>query len=120
MESLEKGLKFDPPGATIWGKILMKAVPIIMPLVKIPSTSVDVVIGDEGFSLHEYGIRGEVIHTPGHSPGSICLLLATGDVFVGNLAMNTFPFRLTPGLPIFAEDMQQVKESWKLLLDKGA
>jgi glyoxylase-like metal-dependent hydrolase (beta-lactamase superfamily II) len=34
--------------------------------------------------------------------------------------MNMFPFRLTPGLPIFAENLQQAKESWKLLLDKGA
>ena len=36
-----------------------------------------------------------------------------------SLAMNMFSFRLAPGLPIFAEDIQQVKESWKLLLDKG-
>lgn len=120
MESLEKGIKSNPPGATAWGKIVIRAVQITMPLFKIPSTSVDIVVGDEGLSLHEYGIRGEVIHTPGHSPGSISLLLETGDVFVGDLAMNSFPLRLTPGLPIFAEDMQQVKESWKLLLDKGA
>ena len=120
MEPLEKGQKFNPPGATTWGKILMGVVPIIMPLFKIPSTSVDMVIGDEGLSLHEYGIRGEVIHTPGHSSGSISLLLETGDVFVGDLAMNMFPFTLSPSLPIFAEDIQQVKESWKLLLDKGA
>lgn len=34
--------------------------------------------------------------------------------------MNGFPLRLGPGLPIFTEDLQKVKESWKLLLDKGA
>ena len=34
--------------------------------------------------------------------------------------MNVLPLRLGPGLPIFAEDLQKVKESWKLLLDMGA
>jgi glyoxylase-like metal-dependent hydrolase (beta-lactamase superfamily II) len=34
--------------------------------------------------------------------------------------MNGFPFRLRPGLTILAEDNLKVKESWKLLLDKGA
>lgn len=34
--------------------------------------------------------------------------------------MNMLPMRLTPGLPIFAEDMQLVRESWQRLLDEGA
>jgi len=33
--------------------------------------------------------------------------------------MNGFPLRIGPGLPIFAEDLQKVKESWKMLLDMG-
>jgi len=27
---------------------------------------------------------------------------------------------IRPGLPIFADDIQKVKDGWKLLLDKGA
>jgi glyoxylase-like metal-dependent hydrolase (beta-lactamase superfamily II) len=38
----------------------------------------------------------------------------------GDLAMNAFPIRLSPGLPIFADDLQKVKDSWKLILDYGA
>ena len=34
--------------------------------------------------------------------------------------MNMFPLRLSPGLPILAEDMRKVRESWKLLVDAGA
>ena len=93
---------------------------MFLPLIRIPGAHVDVVLGDEGFSLAEYGISGKVIYTPGHSSGSVSVLLETGDVFVGDLAMNKFPLRLRPGLPIFAEDKQKVKESWKLLLDQGA
>jgi glyoxylase-like metal-dependent hydrolase (beta-lactamase superfamily II) len=62
----------------------------------------------------------KVIYTPGHSSGSVSVLLDTGDVFVGDLAMNKFPLRFSPGLPIFAEDWDKVIESWKILLDQGA
>jgi len=93
---------------------------VFLPLVHIPATDVNIVLGDGDFPLTEYGIPGKVMYTPGHSIGSVSVLLETGDAFVGDLAMNKFPMRLSPGLPILAEDMQQVRESWKLLLDAGA
>jgi len=70
--------------------------------------------------ITEYGIPGKILYTPGHSMGSVSVLLETGDAFVGDLAMSEFPLRLSPGLPILAEDMQQVKESWKRLMEAGA
>ena len=51
---------------------------------------------------------------------SLIVLLETGDVLVGDLAMNKFPLRLGPGLPIFAEDCVKLTKSWKLLLDQRA
>ena len=70
-------------------------------------SEIDAVIFDLG------GVALKVIHTPGHSSGSVSILLETRDVFVGDLAMNKFPLRLTPGLPIFAEDWAKLKESWE-------
>ena len=93
---------------------------MFMPLVHVPSTDVDVVLGDEEWSLGQYGIHGKVIPTPGHSSGSVSIVLERGDVFVGDLAMNKFPLRLSPGLPIFAEDCSSLKSSWQMLLDYGA
>ena len=119
-EWLEKGLKPMPPGVTLWGSIFKGIMAMFMPLVKIPTTNVDLVLGDAGLPLDEYGIPGKVIHTPGHSPGSVSVLLDTGDAFVGDMAMNKFPLRFGPGMPIFAEDMARLKESWNLLLDAGA
>lgn len=116
---LEKSSKRMPPGVTLWGRIFSAILKMFLPLVHIPGTHVDLVLGEEDFSLAEYGISGKVIYTPGHSSGSVSVLLETGDVFVGDLAMNKFPLRLRPGLPIFAEDLKKVKESWKLLLDRG-
>jgi len=117
---LEKSLKPIPPGVTLWGRIFAKIMAMFMPLVHIPATNVDIILDGEEFPLAEFGIAGKVISTPGHSSGSVSILLDTGDAFVGDLAMNAFPLRLSPGLPIFAEDMQKVKDSWKLLLDSGA
>jgi hydroxyacylglutathione hydrolase len=117
---LEKSLKPLPPGVTTWGHIFARIMAIFMPLVHVPATDVDLVLGDAEFSLLEYGIPGQIIYTPGHSKGSVSVLLESEEAFVGDLAMSEFPLRLTPGLPIFAEDMQKVKESWKVLLDKGA
>lgn len=117
---LEKSLKPLPPGATIWGHVFVNIMAAFMPFVHVPPTNVNVVLGDEAFSLSEYGVPGVVVHTPGHSMGSVSVLLDTGDAFVGDLAMNGFPLRLGPGLPILAENMPKVRESWKVLLDRGA
>ena len=119
-EWLEKSLKPMPPGVTTWGHILSKIVTMFLPFISIPGTSVDIVIGNEGLLLEGYGIPGKVIYTPGHSSGSVSILLKTGEAFVGDMAMNKFPLRFSPGLPIFAEDPVKLNESWKSLLDQGA
>jgi glyoxylase-like metal-dependent hydrolase (beta-lactamase superfamily II) len=46
-------------------------------------------------------------------------VLDSGDAIVGDLATNRMPLRLRPGLPIFAEDMAQVKCSIEKLLAAG-
>ncbi len=117
---LEKSLTPLPPGVTPWGHIFVKILAMFMPLVRVPATNVDIVLGDGDFPLTEYGIPGKIVYTPGHSMGSVSVLLETGDAFVGDLAMNGFPLRLNPGPPILAENMQKVRASWKVLLDQGA
>jgi hydroxyacylglutathione hydrolase len=67
-----------------------------------------------------YGIPGKNIHTPGHSSGSICVLLDTGEVFVGDMAMQAWFLRWKPGLPVLAEDLNQLVRSWKQLIQLGA
>lgn len=117
---LEKSLKPLPPGVTAWGTVFARLMALFMPLVHIPATNVDIVLENGEYPLSEYGIPGRILHTPGHSMGSVSILLETGAAFVGDLAMNSFPLRLTPGLPIFAEDMGKLKASWELLVAAGA
>lgn len=59
---------------------------ILMPFLKkgYPPFQPDIIIDDE-FDLHPYGIAGRIIPTPGHTPGSISVLLNNGEAIVGDL-----------------------------------
>ena len=70
-------------------------------------------------ALNIIGISGKVIYTPGHSSGSVSVLLDSGEAFVGDMAMNKFPLRFSPGMPIYAENIQSLLDSWQTLLDEG-
>jgi hydroxyacylglutathione hydrolase len=118
-ESLERG--GGPPviGIGLWGKTFAGIVRMMASKTAASPVSVDVRMGDEDFSLEPYGISGTLVHTPGHSAGSTSLLLESGDAFIGDIAMNGFPLRLKPGLPIIAEDLEMVKKSYVKLLERG-
>jgi hydroxyacylglutathione hydrolase len=116
---LENGGMLIPKGVNIYCKITL---PLLLPLFKkisYPKFIPDILITDEPYPLSLYGIDGNIIHTPGHTIGSISVILNSGEAFVGCMAHNGFPFRIRPGLPILAQDIDSVKKYWKLLIDKG-
>lgn len=119
MHFLDETHPSQPPGFTPWGKTIISLLKLYSLFVSIPTFDVDIVAGDEQISLVDYGIPGKVIHTPGHSWGSVTVLLDSGEAFVGDLAMNMAPMRFSPGLPIFGDDIQIVKNSWRKLLEMG-
>ena len=108
-----------PPGVTTWGRFLIGAMKPLTPLVKFSPTTVDIELGDDDFSLSEFGVNGRIVHTPGHTLGSVSVILDSGDAFIGDMAMSAFPMRIGPGLPIFAEDLSRLRESWKRVLGMG-
>lgn len=108
------------PGVTRWGRLFNMIHGLFLPLITIAPVEVDVMLNDGGMSLANYGIPGKVYYTPGHTAGSVSVLLDTGEAFVGDLAMNRFPLCFSPALPIFADDLDAVSASWKLLLAQGA
>ncbi len=102
---------------SLWGWLFSKISGPFFSRQKIPTCEVEVSVGDEGYSLTDFGISGQIIHTPGHTRGSISVVLDSGEAFVGDLAMNKFPLRLNAGLPILAEDVTAVKESLEHLVE---
>ena len=119
-EWVEKGLVSVPPGVNLWGKLCSVLGTVLSPFMKFTGTSVDVTLEDDEYSLEPYGIHGRIIHTPGHTFGSMSLLLDTGDAFVGDLAVNGLPVRIGPGMPEVAENASIIKDNWRLLLSNGA
>jgi len=116
---LEKGLKPIPPGISLWGKTMAILMKMSLPMIPVCPAPVDIVMEEE-FDLSRYGIPGKIFHTPGHSPGSVSLLMESGEAFVGDLAMNMVPLCFSPRLPIFGDDLDQIKRSWRKLIAQGA
>ncbi|BDZ67071.1 MBL fold metallo-hydrolase [Methanobacterium ferruginis] len=44
---------------------------------------------EDGYDLTNYGLNAQVIHIPGHSLGSLGILTDQGDLFCGDLLINT-------------------------------
>jgi hydroxyacylglutathione hydrolase len=79
------------------------------------SLEVDVVFEDY-IDLKEFGINGRIIHTPGHTAGSVSIILSDGTAIIGDLMMGGIIRRGTPHFPLFANDYTQLEESIRKLL----
>jgi hydroxyacylglutathione hydrolase len=125
-EDVEKG--YNPPAqyltkspvVSLFSGVLGAFIPMPDEQHPYPAAKVDIVLNEEPFSLAPYGIAGRVYHTPGHTPGSVSVVLDTGDTFIGDTAVNGPPFRIGPGMSLVGYDAELIKESWRLLLGKGA
>jgi glyoxylase-like metal-dependent hydrolase (beta-lactamase superfamily II) len=108
-EYVKKGLNFVgiPTGPS--GKIIKSLfIRIDKPISK--SLDVDIVFNND-LDLNEFGIDGKVIHTPGHTEGSVSLVLSGGEIIVGDLITGGILFNRIPHYPLFVWDMYRLKES---------
>ncbi len=109
-----------PKGVTTWGKVIGSVLgPLMLVFVRVPPFVPDLLLGNEGLDLGPFGVEGRVVHTPGHSPGSMSVVLPSGEAFVGDLAMNGPPLCLRPSFGIFAHQPELVPVSWRRLLGLG-
>lgn len=58
----------------------------------------------------------QIMHTPGHSSGSLSLIIDNEIALVGDTLFGTYPGSC---FPPFADDVQQLMQSWKKLSDTG-
>ncbi|MBR6107676.1 MAG: MBL fold metallo-hydrolase [Oscillospiraceae bacterium] len=61
--------------------------------------------------LLRMGIRGEILHTPSHSPDSVTLVLDDGDCFAGDLEPLSY-------LEAYTEN-EALRQDWTLLLSRS-
>jgi hydroxyacylglutathione hydrolase len=118
-----RGTNLQGKGASFAASQLAKYSPS-MRAFKFEPVEAEIVVSGE-VSLEKFGIAGKVIPTPGHTAGSLSVLLADGQAFVGDLTANYAQHKYAPpGLgsvfPPFADDGDELLESWMKLLEAGA
>ncbi len=75
----------------------------------------DIKVSDE-YVLSEFDGQVKILHTPGHTLGSICMGVNGKLLFAGDTLFNMF-FGST--FPPFANDWEQMMKSWEFLINKG-
>lgn len=118
---LRKGTVVIPPGATAYGKVVHGVGSALARWggLGFQPVAVDHVV-QGGEALTAYGLDAQILHTPGHSAGSITVLGINGDAFVGDVAANHYPLQRGPLYPPFLGDRAMLLESWRKLLAAGA
>lgn len=71
---------------------------------------------EECYDLSIHGVNIKIIHTPGHSAGSISVLVDKEIAIVGDTLFGVFPGSV---FPPFADNVQQLYKSWQNLLESG-
>ncbi len=113
---LRKGISAEVKPTSFISKILINLLPNSLKF--FDPVEPDIVIKDE-YSLQEFGINAKVIHTPGHTSGTISIITEKGNAFIGCCA-HGFPLRINSGLPTIAQDIEQVLSSWERIIKEGA
>lgn len=67
--------------------------------------------------LSKFGFKGYILPTPGHSQGSVSIVIDDDIVLAGDALFGVFPASV---MPPYAQDKGLMIQSWKILLDTGA
>ena len=103
------------PKGTIWpAKLLLRYLGSFIRRINRYEPVAEVTPISAVFDLAPLGFNGRIIHTPGHSRGSVAVILEneialTGDSMYGQIPGNVFP--------AFADDAKQMVQNWKTVMD---
>jgi hydroxyacylglutathione hydrolase len=67
-------------------------------------------------TLEAYGVNAKLLETPGHTDGSISVLLEHGEAIIGDVLRGDFVFENRPNWHFFYDDLDLVHSSIKTLL----
>lgn len=105
-----------PAGTNIFTKFLVNRFgQFAQKIVRYNSCKTDNIISDR-YDLSCTGIDAYIIHTPGHSAGSVSLIVENEIAIVGDTLFGTYPGSC---FPPFADDVDELMKSWDLLLKTG-
>jgi len=93
------------------GKLMWALLPLVELCLRPEPVTPDILLED-GDRFADFGLNAKVIHTPGHTLGSSCLIVEERLGFVGDLLTNTGRPRLQR---LYAEDWSLLKQSYARL-----
>lgn len=113
---LQEGITVMPPGTNPLGKTVsfLGKHMVRGGFFKYVGVKPDIVLSGQ-MQLGEFGTNGFIVPTPGHTKGSLSVVLPTGEAFVGDLAVNL----MGSVFPPFAENVPELIQSWRKLAKLG-
>ncbi len=101
--------------------LLPKLLMMFMRNSEISPFKADIVVKDTDIiDLKPYGTSGKIIYTPGHTDGSISVLLDNGHAIVGDLlSAKKAKHGTKASFPFIYNDLDAIKISIKKLIDQG-
>ncbi len=126
---LKKGRNARVPGGGLTNRRAMLMAGIMLKLnlglsMRFPPvdlTDEDILVeGDDDQLLRSLGVPGKILHTPGHSPDSIALLLDNGSCFCGDTAMSNLQWLGLRYCCTYMADVEENYRSWQKMIDAGA
>lgn len=113
---LKRGYNKFPDGTMIFSKVISGlANNLFFSKDQFEPVEADIIIDDD-FDLSDYGIDGKIFHTPGHTEGSISIIIENKFCLTGDTLFNMFPNSVYPP---FANDVEKLLESWKKIRKKN-
>lgn len=88
----------------------------LMKVPEIKGMEPDILINGET-DLRPYGLEGKIVPTPGHTRGSVSVMLDGGCALVGDLICGGLVRKKSPGFPYFGYDKQEIYKSIQKILD---
>jgi glyoxylase-like metal-dependent hydrolase (beta-lactamase superfamily II) len=113
---LEKGIT-PFPGGTMWFSKIISGIAgtLLVSKSKYPPVNPDITIKGE-YDLGKFIPGAKVIPTPGHTDGSISLVIGNEVAFVGDTLFNVIPGTV---FPPFANNLPELLKSWENLIATG-
>jgi len=113
-ERLRLGRTPFPPGTRWKAKLLIGLGRVLGPtMLNYPGTEPDLLLEGD-YKLGSRGFPVQLLHCPGHTPGSMLVLTEGGELICGD---SFFGLKGKLHFPPFAEDVPRLLESWEQLLD---
>ncbi len=114
---LARGCTPFPEGTMICSKVINRIGGLFLSeKAKYTPVNADILIDGE-CELVAPGYSVQIIPTPGHTAGSVCVIINNESAFVGDTLFNAIPGSSV--YPPFANDRKALIQSWERLLETG-